>query len=93
MINVGLMELVFGRQDGAVPEDSEMSSKQLERLGRRSSDNGRRVNGSRREMRPSMEARWRKLDISALQVIDLLFRLSTSIIFIYFLVRIQKAAM
>ena len=53
-----------------------MSEKQLERLGRRSSDNGRRVNGSRREMRPSMEARWRKLDISALQVLDLLFGLS-----------------
>lgn len=57
-----------GQQEGAVPEDAEISGKQLERLGRRSSDNGRRVNGSRREMRPSMEARWRKLDISALQV-------------------------
>ena len=58
-----------GQQEAAVPEDAEMSGKQLERLGRRSSDNGRRMNGSRREMRPSMEARWRKLDISALQVL------------------------
>ena len=68
VLEANITRLCSGEQEAAVPEDSEVSGKQLEKLGRRSSDSGRRVNGSRREMRPSMEARWRKLDISALQV-------------------------
>lgn len=65
----------------SVPEDEEMTSEKLNgpinsgsTLLGSSPNNGRRGTG-RNQLRPSMEARWRKLDISALQALTSLFYL------------------